>query len=160
MILVHQADKKSVKEIASFIRQKGSKIKTNKGDADHKQRTKLADYLPAFLVSVCLTLASFISNRLGLSIPALALKRHQFGAGCVTSLGMLGFEDATAPFSGFMDCIFFVSLNAVHEEPVVENGQIVVGRVVNCNFVVDHRYIDGGKAKTLVKAFKSVFENP
>lgn len=73
---------------------------------------------------------------------------------------MLGFEDATAPFSGFMDCVFFVSLNAVHEAPVVENGKLVVGRVVNCNFVVDHRYIDGGKAKTFIQTFRKIFENP
>ena len=59
-----------------------------------------------------------------------------------------------------MDCVFFVSLNAVHEAPVVEDGKIVVGRVVNCNFSVDHRFIDGGRAKTFIKAFKRVFENP
>ncbi len=73
---------------------------------------------------------------------------------------MLGFEDATAPFSGFMDCVMLISANAVHEEPVVEDGKIVVGRVINCNFVVDHRYIDGGRAKTFVKVFRHVFENP
>lgn len=31
---------------------------------------------------------------------------------------------------------------------------------MNCNFVVDHRFIDGGKAKNFVKVFKSVFEHP
>ena len=91
MILVDDVKNKSVRQVAALIREKGSKIKTNKGDAEHKQRTKLADFLPSFLVAAFITLASFISNRLGLSIPALALKRHQFGAGCVTSLGMLGF---------------------------------------------------------------------
>lgn len=160
LILVKEADKKSVKEIAQFIKEKGSKIKTGKGDADHKKRTKLADFFPAFLVAVLLQVARFLTNKLGISVPALALKRHQFGAGCVTSLGMLGFEDATAPFTGFMDCTFLIAANAVHDEPVVEDGKIVVGRVIYCNFVVDHRYIDGGKAKTFVKAFKHVFENP
>lgn len=115
MILVEEADKKSVKDIARFLKEKGSKIKTNKGDADHKQRTKAADYLPAFLVSVMLKLANFLSNKVGINVPMLALKRHQFGAACVTSLGMLGFEDATAPFSGFMGCVLFISANAIHE---------------------------------------------
>lgn len=31
---------------------------------------------------------------------------------------------------------------------------------MNCNFVVDHRYVDGGKAKTFVKKFTGVFDNP
>lgn len=115
MILVEQTDKKSVKEIATFLKEKGAKIKTNKGDADHKQRTKLANYFPAFLVGFMVQVARFLTNKLGLSVPALALKKHQFGAACVTSLGMLGFEDASAPFCPFMDCAFFVSANAIHE---------------------------------------------
>ena len=65
---------------------------------------------------------SFLSCKLGVSIPALALKKDQFGSGCVTSLGMLGFEDALAPFSGFMNCSFFASINAVTDSPVVEDG--------------------------------------
>lgn len=31
---------------------------------------------------------------------------------------------------------------------------------MNCNFVADHRYIDGGRCKNLMKAFRDVFENP
>lgn len=31
---------------------------------------------------------------------------------------------------------------------------------MNCNFVVDHRYVDGAKAKGFVKIFRHVFENP
>ena len=50
---------------------------------------------------------------------ALGLTRHQFGAGCVTSLGMLNFEDATAPFSGFTDCTMLLSVNAIRDEPVI-----------------------------------------
>jgi hypothetical protein len=31
---------------------------------------------------------------------------------------------------------------------------------MNVNFVVDHRYIDGGRCKNLVSTFKKVFEQP
>lgn len=31
---------------------------------------------------------------------------------------------------------------------------------MNCNFAVDHRYIDGGKAKKFVSTFGKIFENP
>lgn len=31
---------------------------------------------------------------------------------------------------------------------------------MNVNLCVDHRYVDGGRAKTLVKSFKTIFENP
>lgn len=73
---------------------------------------------------------------------------------------MLNFQDATAPFTGFMDCVMLISANAVCDAPVVQGGRVEVGRVINCNFVVDHRYIDGGKAKTFTSRFRDVFENP
>lgn len=43
---------------------------------------------------------TFICYTLGLGIKALSLKKDQFGAACVTSLGTFGFVDAVAPFSG------------------------------------------------------------
>lgn len=52
------------------------------------------------------------------------------------------------------------ALNAVHDEPVVEDGKVVVAKTANVNFVVDHRYVDGGKCKHLVATFKKVFEAP
>ena len=116
--------------------------------------------MPAFMVAVLIQISRFIMNRLGMNIKPLAIKKYQFGAGCVTSLGMLNFTDATAPFTGFTDCVFLISANAVHEAAVVENGKVEVGRILFCNFSVDHRYIDGAKAKNVVKIFTNVFNNP
>jgi len=61
---------------------------------------------------------------------------------------------------GFTGCTSFIALNAVHEEPVIEDGKVVVGKVANINFAVDHRYIDGGKCKKLIPAFLHIFEEP
>jgi hypothetical protein len=44
--------------------------------------------------------STFLYHNLGLTIRPLSLKKDQFGAACLTSLGSLGFSDATAPFSG------------------------------------------------------------
>ena len=147
MILVKDADKKSVEEIAKFIKDKATNIKQNKGDADHKRRTQLADYFPAFLVSALMSFVTFITSKLCLNVKALSLEKGQFGAACLTSVGMLGFEDAFAPHSGYTKCSFFVAVNAVTEAPVIENGEVKVGKVMNLNFSVDHRFVDGGRAK-------------
>jgi hypothetical protein len=56
--------------------------------------------IPAFLVTLVVEFANFVTNKLGISIKAMGLEGHSFGAACVTSLGMIGFEDAIAPFSG------------------------------------------------------------
>lgn len=150
MILIRDIANKSVEEIAAFIREKGKKIKQGKGDSDHKKRTGIVPLLPAFLVSTMIKVVSFLNSKLGLTFAPLGIKKDQFGAVCVTSVGMLNFDDATAPFSGFMNCVSFLTVNSVQDAPVVEEGKVVAGRVMNCNFVVDHRYIDGGKAKNLI----------
>lgn len=52
MLLIPDVDKKSIPEIAGFIREKALKIKKNKGDADHKKRTGSANFLPTFMISI------------------------------------------------------------------------------------------------------------
>ena len=96
---VTEVDKKSVEQIATYIKERGERMKKNKGDVEHKKRTAIADYLPAFLVFVAIRIVNFISSRLNISIPFLSIKKNAFGIGCITSLGMLGFEDVHAPFS-------------------------------------------------------------
>ena len=74
-------------------------MRKNKGDVEHKKRTFIVDYIPAFLVFVVIRIVNFLSNRLNISIPFLSIQKNAFGVGCVTSLGTLGFEDVYAPFS-------------------------------------------------------------
>ena len=159
-MLVKEVDKKSVNEIAQFIKERGDKMRKNKGDIEHKKRTSIVNYVPAFMVGVILTIVNFITCKLGISIPFLALERDQFGCGCVTSLGTLGFEDAYAPFSGFMNYVFLASANSTVETAVVENEELKVGKVMMVNIGIDHRFVDGGRAKNFVRRFKAVFENP
>ena len=97
---------------------------------------------------------------MSIAIPAMKIPKNAFGAACVTSLGGMGFEDAIAPFSGFTNCTLLLSANAIIQQPVVEDGKVVVGNVMNCNFVADHRYIDGANCTKLSKAFRDVFNNP
>ncbi len=106
IVLVEDVGSKSVYDIQNFIKSKSSKIKKDKGDTDHKKRTGVAKFLPAFVVAILIKLTTFICHSLGLSIGPLSLKKDQFGAACITSLGMLGFIDATAPFSGLYKYYF------------------------------------------------------
>ena len=100
IVLVEDVESKGVYDIADFIRQNGKNIKEKKGDKEHKQRTGITKYLPAFLVTILIKVSNFLFHYLGVSIKPLAIKRNQFGAACLTSVGMIGFQDATAPFSG------------------------------------------------------------
>ena len=118
IVLVENVENKSVYEVADFIRQKGSNIKDKKGDGEHKKRTGVVKFLPAFLVTILIKASNFIFHFLGLSIKPLAVKKNQFGAACLTSLGMMGFEDATAPFTGIF--LFKFRIYRVHNSGCFE----------------------------------------
>lgn len=48
-----------------------------------------------------MAVSKFIFFFLGLSIKAFSVKENQFGAAVLTSIGMIGFSNATAPLIGF-----------------------------------------------------------
>lgn len=160
MILIKGVDKMSVEDIAAFIREKVSKMKRNDGGEQHKNQMKPFKFVPVFIVGFLVEIISFLANKLGIGVPSMKIEKHQFGAACVTSLGILGFEDASAPFTGFANCTLLLAANAVGKQPVVEGDKVVVGEVMNSNFKVDHRYIDGGNCTKLVGVYKKVFESP
>ncbi len=54
----------------------------------------------------------------------------------------------------------FLALGKIVEKPVVKDGKIVIAPMMNLNFTVDHRFIDGGRAKVVSSGIKEVFENP
>jgi pyruvate/2-oxoglutarate dehydrogenase complex dihydrolipoamide acyltransferase (E2) component len=160
MTCLRGVDKMSIMDIANYIKEKTSKMKKSGGGEDHKKQTGFAKIMPACVVSIVVEFMSFISNKLGIAVPMLRVESHALGAACVTSLGGLGFVDAFAPFSGFANNSMLLAANAIVDQPVVEDGKVVVGKVMNCNFVVDHRYIDGGNVAGMEDIFRKVFENP
>jgi hypothetical protein len=107
MVLVEDCANKGAEDIAGFIREKANKIKTSKGDADHKKRTGPAKYLPGFMMNVLLQVTFFLHHCLGLKLKAFSIKPNMFGAACLTSVGMIGFKDATAPFTGNLNPSLF-----------------------------------------------------
>jgi pyruvate dehydrogenase E2 component (dihydrolipoamide acetyltransferase) len=53
-----------------------------------------------------------------------------------------------------------LAVSSTKQQPVVENGQIVIGHVMKVTVSVDHRIIDGVMASTFLKHFKDALEIP
>jgi pyruvate dehydrogenase E2 component (dihydrolipoamide acetyltransferase) len=54
----------------------------------------------------------------------------------------------------------FITPGAVAEEAVVEDGKIVVGKVMRISATFDHRFIDGFHAGMLAKTMREAMEKP
>jgi pyruvate/2-oxoglutarate dehydrogenase complex dihydrolipoamide acyltransferase (E2) component len=48
----------------------------------------------------------------------------------------------------------------MREKSYFVDGEVRIKKVMNINFTVDHRYVDGGKAVKMPSAFEKVFREP
>jgi pyruvate dehydrogenase E2 component (dihydrolipoamide acetyltransferase) len=80
------------------------------------------------------------------------------GSITISNLGMYGTEEFTAIINPPESAI--LAVGAIGEEPVVESGQLTVGKVLRVVLSVDHRPIDGVTAARWMKAFLSLVEHP
>jgi pyruvate dehydrogenase E2 component (dihydrolipoamide acetyltransferase) len=80
------------------------------------------------------------------------------GTFSISNMGMFDVESFTAIINPGQGGILAVS--AIKEQPVVHQGQILVGSVMKATVSVDHRIIDGVMASTFLKHFKEALELP
>jgi len=83
---------------------------------------------------------------------------YQGGSFTISNLGMYGIKDFAAIINPPQACILAVGAGV--EQPVVENGQVVVGTVMSVTLSVDHRAVDGAVGAEFLAAFKGFIENP
>lgn len=80
------------------------------------------------------------------------------GTFSISNMGMFDVENFTAIINPGQGGILAVS--AVQKQPIVHNGQIVVGSIMKATVSVDHRIIDGVMSATFLKHFKDALETP
>ncbi|MEO0733428.1 MAG: dihydrolipoamide acetyltransferase family protein [Bacteroidota bacterium] len=76
----------------------------------------------------------------------------------ISNLGMFGVEEFTAILNTPNSCI--LAVGGIQEKPIVENGQIVPGRVIKVTLSCVHRTVDGASAAAFLNDVKAALENP
>jgi 2-oxoisovalerate dehydrogenase E2 component (dihydrolipoyl transacylase) len=76
----------------------------------------------------------------------------------VTSLGKLG-GIASTPIINAPE-VAIIGLNKAVERPVVQQGAVVVRRIMNLSSSFDHRFVDGYDAAAMIQALKEFLEHP
>ncbi|HEV8023274.1 MAG TPA: 2-oxo acid dehydrogenase subunit E2, partial [Candidatus Nanopelagicales bacterium] len=80
------------------------------------------------------------------------------GSTSVSNLGMFGTEGFDAIINPPQSTI--LAVGAAQQQPVVRDGNIVVGTTVQFSLSVDHRPIDGAVAARWMQVFIDAMENP
>jgi pyruvate dehydrogenase E2 component (dihydrolipoamide acetyltransferase) len=76
----------------------------------------------------------------------------------VSNLGMFGISEFTSIINQPNSAI--LSVGAIAQQPVVKNGQIVVGNVMKVTLTCDHRTVDGATGAQFLQTLKQYIENP
>ncbi len=76
----------------------------------------------------------------------------------ISNLGMFGIEEFTAIINPPDACI--LAVGGIIEQPIVKNGQIVVGNIMRVTLSCDHRVVDGALGSQFLQTLKNLLEEP
>lgn len=76
----------------------------------------------------------------------------------ISNLGMFGIDDFTAIINPPDACI--LAIGAIHEKPIVKNGEIKIGHEMKVTLSCDHRVVDGATGAAFLQTLKALLEEP
>ena len=156
---IEHAEKKSLLEMAKEMQETIDRVRQRKEEALEKGKGTIA-LIPFMLMNAFLKLLAFLMYTLNIDLSRLGMPRDAFGSATVTNVGSMGLEVAYVPLVPYTRVPIFVAPGAVRDEPVVEDGKVVPGKVMAVNASFDHRFIDGFHGAMLAKTVKELLENP
>jgi pyruvate dehydrogenase E2 component (dihydrolipoamide acetyltransferase) len=150
-MLVRKVNRLDVGQIQQQIKDKIKHLKT-KRDKDFNHQMGVVNSLHSSLVSVVISISSFISYYLGFEIKPLKIKKYGFGTAILTNCTDMEIYNSFAPLVPFTKAMCVAVLCKPKMRAVVdENGQIVAKNIMNINVTFDHRYADGYQASLMIK---------
>jgi pyruvate/2-oxoglutarate dehydrogenase complex dihydrolipoamide acyltransferase (E2) component len=157
--VVRKADECSlVGQIEQLEAQVGA-IKKGEDQAMKKSKDTIG-MVPFMLMNLFMKVLAFLMYDLNLDMRWAGMPKNAFGGACVTNIGSLGLDTAYVPVVPYTRVPIWVAPGEIADEPVVEDGRVVPGRVMRINATFDHRFIDGYHAMVLSRTLRRVLENP
>ena len=80
------------------------------------------------------------------------------GGFTVSNLGMYGIKEFAAIINPPQSCL--LAVGAAEKRPIVKDGALAIGTMMNCTLSADHRSVDGAKGASFLKVFKGLIEDP
>lgn len=158
-VLLDDADKLTLKEMALAISEKSKKIREDKDPVYQKARDKFRNY-GYFRLKLILKLMSKLTNDWNIDLSKKGAPQDPFGSAMVTSVGMFGIDTGFAPLPPIARCPLIILIPEIKERPWVENGQLCVRPVLRLCATFDHRIIDGYQAGALANELKELLMKP
>lgn len=156
---IERCETKTLKQIAEELQETVDRVRQRKDKALESGKGTIAA-IPFMFMNAFLKLMGFLMYTLNIDLSAIGMPRDAFGGATVTNVGSLGLDVAYVPLVPYTNTPIFVAPGAIVDEPVVDNGQVVAGKIMRIGASFDHRFIDGLHASVLSKTVKELLENP
>jgi len=175
---LRDADNRSLNELHADIRSKAEKLRKHQ-DKDFESSKAIINILPVFAIRIILNLVGFLSSGVGLSIPFLGVRPFPFGSAMVTSVGMLGVQQAFIPFTPFTRVPLLLMVGETTKKAVVvpvnpesaaavsegkeissDQWKVAIQTRLTLTATIDHRFVDGTEAAKVGKKMRYLVENP
>jgi pyruvate dehydrogenase E2 component (dihydrolipoamide acetyltransferase) len=159
-LVVRDADKRSLSEIADAFDKAAAEVRAGKDEEKEKARKSLSR-IPGWLIGYVLDLVSFLTYTLNLDLRWAGLPKDPFGSVMVTNVGSLGIEQAWAPLVAYSRVPLIIAMGAVQKEAVVDDDDAIrIARRMHLCVTFDHRILDGAHAGKMSKLVRKWFANP
>lgn len=158
-VTVRDPERKSLLEIIDDFSARAEKVRAGK-DKELESTRRTFKSIPYALLNLVLKTISFLAYTLNLDLRWAGVPKDPFGSAMVTNIGSIGLEEAYAPLVPYSRVPLLVSMGAVVDAPIVDDGQVRVGKTMRIFATFDHRILDGSHAARMVKILKAWFEHP
>ena len=158
-VKVSNIDKRSLYDISRALKVEAKELRSGT-HKEHNKSLKIIKHLPTWIIRPLLNTMGYFTCVLNSSVPSLGLERKPFGVCLITSLGMLGLEEAFVPPTPFARVPFYIMIPAIKQEATVVDGKIEVRPILKLTATLDHRYIDGFAGAQVVNRIHHYFSHP
>jgi pyruvate dehydrogenase E2 component (dihydrolipoamide acetyltransferase) len=156
---LHKVDEMTLEQIVEATEKSVARVRKDE-DKSLSQSRKVFSSIPGFLLHRVLSFFSFLIYTLNLDLSWAGVPKDGFGSVMITNIGSLGLESAFVPLVPWSRVPMVITVGRVGDEPVVEDGRVVPGKVMRLCATFDHRFIDGAHAAVLARSIEEVFGDP
>lgn len=156
---IDDAERKSLREISAELEAAVQRVRQRKDEMMERGKSSIQK-IPYMLLNLFTWAMSFFMYTLNWDMTWAGMPRDAFGSAIITNVGSLGLDTAFVPLVPYTRVPIFIAPGAIKDAPVVENGKVVPGKIMNVNATFDHRFIDGFHASILANTLREMLENP
>ena len=158
-VTIYDVADKSLAELADEVQEKVDVVRKRKDPALEKSRNSFR-FVPFFLLNFFLKFLSFLSVTLNLDLRWMGLPKDGFGSIMITNIGTLGLDQAFVPIVPWSRVPMLLATGEVQERAVVEDGEIVIRKMMKISATFDHRIIDGFHASVMSRTLHRWLSDP